>query len=73
VRNALWSVILLTLLAVPGQAQQMAASAGTELACTGAQYFDGDPSNLNAKLLSAVVGICTPPGGSTNAGSCFGS
>jgi hypothetical protein len=55
VRNALWSVILLTLLAVPGQAQQMAASAGTELACTGAQYFDGDPPNLNATLLSAVV------------------
>jgi hypothetical protein len=33
----------------------MAASAGTELACTGAQYFDGDPPNLNATLLSTVM------------------
>jgi outer membrane receptor protein involved in Fe transport len=31
------------------------ASGGTKLAGTGAQYFDGDPSNLNATLLSAVV------------------
>ena len=28
---------------------------GGELAFTGSQYFDGDPSNLNAKLPSTVV------------------
>jgi len=30
-------------------------SLGAELAFTGSQYFDGDPSNLNAKLPSTVV------------------
>ena len=30
-------------------------SLGGELAFTGSQYFDGDPSNLNAKLPSTVV------------------
>jgi iron complex outermembrane receptor protein len=30
-------------------------SLGGELAFTGSRYFDGDPSNLNAKLPSAVV------------------
>ena len=30
-------------------------SIGGELAFTGSQYFDGDPSNLNAKLPSTVV------------------
>ena len=30
-------------------------SVGGELAFTGSQYFDGDPSNLNAKLPSTVV------------------
>jgi len=30
-------------------------SLGGELAFTGGQYFDGDPSNLNTKLLSTVV------------------
>ena len=32
-----------------------AISLGGELAFTGSQYFDGDPSNLNAKLPSTVV------------------
>lgn len=32
-----------------------ALSLGGELAFTGSQYFDGDPSNLNAKLPSTVV------------------
>ena len=30
-------------------------SLGGELAFTGSQYFDGDPSNLNAKLPSTMV------------------
>jgi len=30
-------------------------SLGGELAFTGSQYFDGDPSNLNAKLPASVV------------------